>query len=170
MQNSEGSIMLRQIIIGRPNGIRRKVATKAWEILTSYFDDDSSDSMTSESNTTDSFESSVQKEYFEPPKGVTPPEGFEVVLHKNTLQMNEVTQVIVAGTAIAIARTEDGFFAIENTCPHADGPMSDGWIEGNQISCPYHGWSLIYVMEVVQPIQIVAYKPMIYRYLMKLFV
>ena len=77
----------------------------------------------------------------EPPKGVTPPEGFEVVLHKNTLEMNEVTQVIVAGTAIAIARTEDGFFAIENTCPHADGPMSDGWIEGNQISCPYHGWT-----------------------------
>ena len=53
-----------------------------------------------------------------------------MVLHKDALDVDNVTQVIIAGTAIALARTSDGFFAIENNCLHAGGPMSEGWLEG----------------------------------------
>ena len=138
--------MLRQIVIGRPNGIRRTVIKKTWELVRNYFDDNSSTTVATysperNSTATDSTAGQQEEQNHEPPKGVTPPEGFEVVLHKDALDVDNVTQVIIAGTAIALARTSDGFFAIENNCPHAGGPMSEGWLEGSQISCPYHGWA-----------------------------
>jgi nitrite reductase (NADH) small subunit len=135
--------MFRQLIIGRPNGIRRKVASTVWNMLSTYLEQDPENiSSTEDEMQKDPFDESRESEQIkEPPKDITPPEGFEVVLHTETLKEDEVTQVIIAGTAIAIARNKDGFFAIENTCPHAGGPMSDGWLNGSQISCPYHGWS-----------------------------
>ena len=151
--------MLRHIIIGRPNGFRRKTLGKVWEIITTYFDDspEISKDVVSSENKNSSQETSYQTPHnppnnppnnstnnstnLEPPRNVTPPEGFEVVLHIDALKEDEVTQIIIAGTAIAIARSKDGFFAIENNCPHAGGPMSEGFLEGNQISCPYHGWA-----------------------------
>ena len=48
---------------------------------------------------------------------------------------------IIGGTAIAVANTGDGFHACTNTCPHAGGPLGEGELNGNVLTCPYHGWS-----------------------------
>lgn len=32
------------------------------------------------------------------------------------------------------------FFALENSCPHQGGPIADGWLEGPEVTCPWHGW------------------------------
>ena len=42
--------MLRHIIIGRPNGFRRKTAYKLWDILTMYFDESSENVSSSENH------------------------------------------------------------------------------------------------------------------------
>lgn len=76
----------------------------------------------------------------EPPKGVTPPDGFEVVLHRESLSSGEITEVIIAGTAIALCNVEGQFHAVSNTCPHAGGPIGEGRLEGTVVACPYHGW------------------------------
>ena len=76
----------------------------------------------------------------EPPRDLTPPDGFEVVLHRDALGPGELTEVIIAGTAIAVARVGDNYYALANTCPHAGGPLGDGLLEGETIRCPYHGW------------------------------
>ena len=76
----------------------------------------------------------------EPPRDVTPPEGYEVVLHKDALEKGKIIEVIIGGTAIAVARLEQGWFAIQNTCPHAEGPLGEGSIDGTLVTCPYHGW------------------------------
>ena len=136
--------MLRQIVIGRPNGIRRTIVKKTWEFVRTYLDDGSS-TVTTETTESESKEESQETKIHEPPKEVTPPKDFEVVLHKDALEVDNVTQVIIAGTAIALARNTDGFFAVENTCTHVEGvspdcPMSDGWVDKHKISCPYHGW------------------------------
>ena len=133
--------MLRQIVIGRPNGIRRTIIKKTWDLVSNYFDDESSETAPTNDTENESPMDIQEEKNYEPPRNVTPPEGFEVVLHRDALEVNSVTQVIIAGTDIAIARTSDGFFALENNCPHAGGPMSEGWLEGKQISCPYHGWA-----------------------------
>ena len=77
----------------------------------------------------------------EPPKDVTPPDGYEVVLHKNALSPGEVTEVIIGGTAIAIANVDGVFHALSNACPHAGGPLGEGQLESSLLRCPYHGWA-----------------------------
>ena len=77
----------------------------------------------------------------EPPRDVTPPEGFEVVLHKDALAAGKIIEVIIGGTAIAVARAGTQYYAISNKCPHADGPLGEGTLEGTVVTCPYHGWS-----------------------------
>ncbi len=77
----------------------------------------------------------------EPPKNVNPPEGFEVVLHREALSPGEITEVIIGGTAVAIANVEGTFYAVSNTCPHAGGPIGDGKLDKHTVTCPYHGWS-----------------------------
>jgi|SRR6516162_464169 nitrite reductase (NADH) small subunit len=43
--------------------------------------------------------------------------------------------------AIAVFRTaEDQYFAIEDRCPHKDGPLSQGIVHGAAVTCPLHNW------------------------------
>jgi nitrite reductase/ring-hydroxylating ferredoxin subunit len=76
----------------------------------------------------------------EAPKDVTPPDGFEVVLHREALKPGKVTEIIIGGTAIAVANNNGAFLACANTCPHADGPLGEGTFEDGVLTCPYHGW------------------------------
>ncbi len=76
----------------------------------------------------------------EAPKDVTPPEGYEVVLHKDALKDGKIVEIIIGGTAIAVANADGCFHALANTCPHAGGPLGEGSLEGSSLTCPYHGW------------------------------
>ena len=40
---------------------------------------------------------------------------------------------------VAIFRTvEDKVFAIDDSCPHKKGPLHDGMVHGNAVTCPLH--------------------------------
>ncbi|MEF8731725.1 MAG: nitrite reductase small subunit NirD [Candidatus Accumulibacter meliphilus] len=44
---------------------------------------------------------------------------------------------------IALFRTSsDEVFALRDQCPHKGGPLSQGLVHGNQVTCPLHGWKL----------------------------
>lgn len=43
------------------------------------------------------------------------------------------------GGEIAIFRLESGIVAIDNRCPHQNGPLADGIIAGDHVICPLHG-------------------------------
>ncbi len=77
---------------------------------------------------------------FEAPKDVNPPDGYEVVLHKDALPEGQIIEIIIGGTAIAVAKSGGMHYALSNTCPHAGGPLGDGKLAGNIVTCPYHGW------------------------------
>ncbi|PYM78652.1 MAG: hypothetical protein DME13_28425 [Candidatus Rokuibacteriota bacterium] len=32
------------------------------------------------------------------------------------------------------------FYAVSALCPHEEGPLADGWIEGDAVVCPWHGF------------------------------
>jgi 3-phenylpropionate/trans-cinnamate dioxygenase ferredoxin component len=50
------------------------------------------------------------------------------------------TRSIAAGRRmIAVARSGDAFFAIEDICTHDGAPLTGGEIEGGEIICPRHG-------------------------------
>jgi nitrite reductase (NADH) small subunit len=46
----------------------------------------------------------------------------------------------VNGRTIALYHTQQGFFATDNTCPHRGGPLAEGDLIGNEITCPWHLW------------------------------
>lgn len=46
----------------------------------------------------------------------------------------------VDGKAIALANVGGKFHAINNSCLHRGGPLADGLLEGNVVTCPLHGW------------------------------
>ncbi|CAF0702319.1 Rieske (2Fe-2S) protein [Candidatus Methylacidithermus pantelleriae] len=43
------------------------------------------------------------------------------------------------GERIAIFRIGQEFFAIGDTCTHAGGSLSEGFVEGYEVECPLHG-------------------------------
>ena len=77
----------------------------------------------------------------EPPRSVTPPEGFEVILHTGALKPGEVSEVIAGGTAICVANVDGTYHALSNSCAHAEGPLGEGALDGSVLTCPYHGWA-----------------------------
>lgn len=46
----------------------------------------------------------------------------------------------VNGREIAIFNVDGTFFAIDNTCAHRGGPLGEGELEGDVVTCPWHGW------------------------------
>jgi nitrite reductase (NADH) small subunit len=51
--------------------------------------------------------------------------------------------VQVGDTNIAVFRTaEDKVFALRDSCPHKGGPLSQGIVHDNKVSCPLHDWKI----------------------------
>ncbi len=41
---------------------------------------------------------------------------------------------------LALYHTQEGFYAIENFCPHRGAPLADGELKGCTVECSLHGW------------------------------
>ncbi len=48
--------------------------------------------------------------------------------------------VTINGKDIALFNVNGRFFAIGNTCPHRGGPLGEGELDGDVVTCPWHGW------------------------------
>lgn len=49
--------------------------------------------------------------------------------------------VKTAQGCVALFRTaEDRVFALDDRCPHKGGPLSEGIVHGDQVTCPLHAW------------------------------
>jgi nitrite reductase (NADH) small subunit len=53
----------------------------------------------------------------------------------------QIREIQVEGTAIAVANVGGQFHAINNTCLHRGGPLGQGSLQGNVVTCPWHGWT-----------------------------
>lgn len=47
--------------------------------------------------------------------------------------------VEIGGQRIALFNLDGSYFAIADTCTHRGGPLSEGWVEGEVVTCPWHG-------------------------------
>ena len=47
----------------------------------------------------------------------------------------------VRGVTVALFNAGGGrFHATSPLCPHEDGPLTEGWLEGDAVVCPWHGF------------------------------
>ena len=61
------------------------------------------------------------------------------VAKASELGTGQAKVVEVKGQAIAVFNVGGNFYAIEDTCPHVGGPLSEGEFQGTTVTCPWHG-------------------------------
>lgn len=49
-------------------------------------------------------------------------------------------EVVAAGLVFAVYNVDGQFHVIDGICPHAGGPLGKGNLQGNTVTCPWHGW------------------------------
>lgn len=50
-----------------------------------------------------------------------------------------LTPVVAGGKALVLARHGERYCALDDRCPHAGGPLSQGSLENGLLVCPWHG-------------------------------
>lgn len=53
--------------------------------------------------------------------------------------------------AVCLANVDGNFSALDNWCPHRQGPLGQGWIEGGNVLCPWHAWAFSLQTGVAEP-------------------
>jgi|GEM_PF-80073 len=64
------------------------------------------------------------------------------VAEKKLIPKNEGRKVIWGERQIAIFNLGDEFLAVDNRCPHKQGPLADGITAGKAVYCPLHNWKI----------------------------
>lgn len=57
------------------------------------------------------------------------------------LQEAKAMMARVAGKRVAMFLVGADVVATNGRCPHAGGPLHEGEVEGQIVTCPWHGWS-----------------------------
>jgi nitrite reductase/ring-hydroxylating ferredoxin subunit len=47
----------------------------------------------------------------------------------------------VGGKRLVVGRTAQGYFALDDRCPHAGGSLSEGMLDSGAVVCPIHGYA-----------------------------
>lgn len=82
----------------------------------------------------------------------------------NEIKEGEIKSIDVEGEAIALAKVKNQIYAFVDACSHMDYPLSDGILEGEIITCSYHGAKFnirtgeVLSMPAASPIKIIQVK------------
>lgn len=58
-----------------------------------------------------------------------------------SVSAGEATLVEVNGVEVALFMSEGKVVATQGQCPHAEGPLHEGEVDGCILTCPWHGWN-----------------------------
>ena len=64
--------------------------------------------------------------------------SFHPVAKIDELDVGQSKIVQVGEKILAIFRCEDGYYALDDRCSHRGGPLSEGKLEGYEVTCPWH--------------------------------
>jgi nitrite reductase (NADH) small subunit len=66
---------------------------------------------------------------------------FVPVARTADIPVGQGAQTEIDGRDVAVFNAGGGrFLACGATCPHEDGPLAEGWLEGDLVVCPWHGY------------------------------
>lgn len=49
-------------------------------------------------------------------------------------------EVVVGDQIVALFRDAGEIVALDGVCPHSGGPLAKGCVQGQIVTCPWHGW------------------------------
>jgi 3-phenylpropionate/trans-cinnamate dioxygenase ferredoxin component len=64
---------------------------------------------------------------------------FVSVAKLSELPPGQVRVVEAHGMRVALCNVDGNVYAVEDRCTHDDGPLGEGFLEGEEIECPRHG-------------------------------
>ena len=70
-----------------------------------------------------------------------PDSSWQLVGSLDELRKRELQPVIVGGKPLALSFKDGRFGLIAGRCLHVGGPLGDGKLVGENVVCPWHGWS-----------------------------
>jgi nitrite reductase/ring-hydroxylating ferredoxin subunit len=59
---------------------------------------------------------------------------------KEEVPAGTIRELQLDGKTVAVANVGGKFFAINNVCLHRGGPLGQGELDGQIVTCPWHGW------------------------------
>ena len=59
---------------------------------------------------------------------------------KDEVPPGSIREFELDGKTVAVANVDGKLYAINNTCLHRGGPLGQGELEGEVVTCPWHGW------------------------------
>jgi nitrite reductase/ring-hydroxylating ferredoxin subunit len=80
--------------------------------------------------------SNIEKRAETKPNTISIPPDFFRVATVSEIPAGEAK--VVFNDLVALANIEGNFYAFGNVCPHAGGPLGEGFIEGCAVECPWH--------------------------------
>jgi len=66
--------------------------------------------------------------------------GFERAAGKGDIPVGKICELQVGGKSVALANVAGKLCAISGICLHEAGPLGEGELEGQVVTCPWHGW------------------------------
>lgn len=60
----------------------------------------------------------------------------------NEIPLHEGRKVQWNGLEVALFNLGDEYLAVDNQCPHRQGPLADGLVAGKAVFCPLHNWKI----------------------------
>jgi nitrite reductase (NADH) small subunit len=67
--------------------------------------------------------------------------AFVCVAKATDVAPGQIREIRLEAMTIALANVGGQFHAVSNTCLHRGGPLGQGSLQGNVVTCPWHGWS-----------------------------
>ncbi|MBI4479841.1 MAG: non-heme iron oxygenase ferredoxin subunit [Acidobacteria bacterium] len=65
---------------------------------------------------------------------------FVKVANVTDLPNGKVKSITVGEKTIALCNVNGTFYALDNVCIHRGGPLGEGYLDGEKLECPWHGW------------------------------
>jgi nitrite reductase (NADH) small subunit/3-phenylpropionate/trans-cinnamate dioxygenase ferredoxin subunit len=65
---------------------------------------------------------------------------FQTVAKVGDIPEGEARAYEVNGVMVAVFHVGGEYTAMDDCCPHQGAPLSEGYIEGECVTCPWHAW------------------------------
>ena len=64
---------------------------------------------------------------------------FVKVASTEEIAVGSAKQVEANGKTIALFNLNGNYYAIDNACTHRGGPLAEGYVDDEKVTCPWHG-------------------------------